>query len=102
MNEPERINYIIEHFEDGNAADFARKIGKSAPSVSKLRRGQYSFMSYADEIARAYPSLNCRWLLTGIGDPLAKEMSYRKTTEKLDSVIQSLEGAIARLERIDD
>jgi len=98
MTEAERINYIIEHFEGGNAADFARKIGKSAPAVSKLRKGQYRFLSYVDVIAKAYPTINCRWLLTGYGEPEAPETSRSSMKTRLDRLTDAVDAVIERLE----
>ena len=86
MEGKDRVEFIINHFEAGNAASFARKIGKSKSAVSKLRRGIYGFTSYADKIAVAYPLINCRWLLTGDGDPVAREATEDEILSRLDRI----------------
>ena len=93
MTIAERITYIIDNFCDGNANEFARKtrIGKSA--VSMLRKGAWEdrgIGAYAERIAMAFPRINCRWLLTGVGAPCAKEATQGEVSAKLDKVISML------------
>lgn len=77
MNSAERINYIIETLCDGIAQVFCDKTGIGKSQVSLLRSGKLGpdIGPYAGRIARAFPDVNCRWLLTGEGEPLGKSGS---------------------------
>ena len=88
MTEIERIQFIIDSYEDGNAASFAKRIGTSPSSVSKLRKGVFNIGAFAEKIARAYPNLNCRWLLTGEGQPAAPEPPRDAIEKRLAMMIR--------------
>ena len=93
MTEIERIQYIIDSYEDGNAASFAKRIGTSPSSVSKLRKGLFGIGAFAEKIARAYPRLNCRWLLTGEGTPLSEELSKDAIEKRLNEIVRLIKKA---------
>lgn len=88
MNETERVQFIIDRFEAGSARAFADRIGVSESSVSKLRKGKFRISSFAVAIARNYPLINCRWLLTGDGNPVVQEATRDEITAKLDTLIE--------------
>lgn len=70
---PERISWIAGHFEDGNLRSLGRRIGVTGQAVSAWTRAEASPSSAAlSALAVEYPTLNCYWLLTGEGDPLAE------------------------------
>ena len=74
MNSTERINHIIDVLCDGVAQNFSDRTGIGKSQVSLLRSGKLGadIGPYAERIARAFPELNCRWLLTGEGSPLGE------------------------------
>lgn len=88
MTEQERIEYLVA--KEGSAVAFARKIGTTEASVSKLRSGVFHIGRFAVRIAEAYPSLNCRWLLTGEGDPFAPEISESEIARRLGAIEDKL------------
>lgn len=93
MNTSERINHIIDAFCDGNANEFCRKTGITKSVTSRLRSGelgQNGIGAYAERIALAFPAVNCRWLLTGMGKPGAKEDSPGTISKKLDAILKIL------------
>lgn len=69
---PDRIEWIASTFEEGNLRALGRRIGVTGQAVSAWTRGEARPASEAlSALARTYPELNCRWLLTGKGEPLA-------------------------------
>ncbi|HKK28640.1 MAG TPA: helix-turn-helix transcriptional regulator [Gemmatimonadota bacterium] len=70
-NWPDRIEWIASTFEDGNLRALGRRIGVTGQAVSAWTRGEARPAGEAlSALARTYPGLNCRWLLTGRGEPL--------------------------------
>lgn len=68
---PERILWIARTFEDGNLRALGRTLGVSGQAVSAWTRGETRPSSEAlAAMARSYPQLDCRWLLTGDGHPV--------------------------------
>lgn len=88
MTEQERIEYLVA--KEGSAAAFARRIGTTEASVSKLRRGVFFIGRFSVRIAESYPSLNCRWLLTGEGEPFAPEISTPEIAKRLQAIEEKL------------
>lgn len=88
MIERDRIEYLVSL--EGSAAAFARKIGTTEASVSKLRSGVFHIGRFAVRIAEAYPSLNCRWLLTGEGEPFIDEPSQSEVSMRLSRIEKKL------------
>lgn len=92
MSEKERIEVLIK--KAGSGRKFADLINTSSSSITKLKDGRFHITSFADRIAQAFPDLNCRWLLTGEGEPFAKEAQegeikaeLRALSEKMDKVL---------------
>lgn len=93
MKPSERINYIIDAFCGGNANVFSRKTGIGKSAVSVLRKGagdERGIGSYAERIANAFPKVNCRWLLTGDGEPGGRDMPPEDISKKLDLILRRL------------
>jgi transcriptional regulator with XRE-family HTH domain len=68
----QRLNFIVNTFEGGNQAEFARRIGVRSGVVGDMfgkRRNKPSF-DVLGKIALAYPQLRVEWLLTGEGEML--------------------------------
>ena len=103
MTEAERINHLINVLEGGNGAAFARKIGVSVPSLSKMRRGHFGIRLKIDAIVKAYPSVSRAWLETGEGYPgdltvdLVKAY-YEDKMKRKEKVIDQLMKRIEELE----
>lgn len=93
MTEQERIEVLIK--KAGSGRKLADLINTSSSSITKLKDGRFHITAFADRIARAFPDLNCRWLLTGEGDPFAKEAQegeikaeLRALSEKMDRLLK--------------
>ena len=71
MTEQERIEVLIK--KAGSGRELARLINTSPSSITKIKSGRFRIGVFADRLAVAFPDLNCRWLLTGEGEPFAKE-----------------------------
>jgi hypothetical protein len=70
----QRLNFIVNTFEGGNQAEFARRIGVRSGVVGDMfgkRRNKPSF-DVLGKIALAYPQLRVEWLLTGEGEALKR------------------------------
>lgn len=92
MNQQERIDILIE--KAGSGSKLAEMISTTSASLSKLRTGKFHIEAFAPRIAQAFPDVNCRWLLTGEGEPFSKEADegeiraeLRALSEKMDKVL---------------
>jgi phage repressor protein C with HTH and peptisase S24 domain len=68
----QRLNFLVDNLENGNQADFARRIGVRSGVVGDMfgkRRNKPSFDVLA-KIVAAYPQLRVEWLLSGEGEML--------------------------------
>lgn len=93
MKPSERINHIIDTFCGGNANEFARRTGINKSAISTLRKGAWDdrgIGTYAERIARAFPRVNCRWLLTGNGKPGGRDVPPADISQKLDMILRRL------------
>ena len=103
MTEAERIEYLISVLENGNGAEFARRVGISNASISRIRKGDFGIRLKIDAILRAYPSVNRTWLETGEGYPgdltidLVKA-HYEKKIRRNELLIDHLMNRIKELE----
>lgn len=96
MNAPERISFLVETLEGGNAKRFSEKTGISPQSVSCLRHGKYQIGRFIQRIAAAYPDVNVKWLKTGEGEPLLSVPEKGVILSK----IEGLEKEVRRLSRL--
>jgi hypothetical protein len=77
----QRLNLLVDTFENGVKAAFARKAGISPQGAQELlagRKGDPSFKVLV-KILESYPTVNANWLVLGIG-----EMLLPKPTEWVD------------------
>lgn len=93
MTEAERIEFIIQVLESGNASAFGKKIGISPANAGKMRKGQIGFRLNKEAILSAYPQIKREWLETGEGYP---------GDLTVDLVRSHYEAKIARQERTID
>lgn len=99
MTTAERINYIVDHLCDGNANEFCRKTGIAKSTVSRLRSGalgKNGIGSFAEKIAVGFRQVNCRWLLTGDGEPFAKEAAEGEIKAELRALRDAVEELAKR------
>ena len=96
MNDAERISYLVDTLEGGNARRFAAKTGIPTQSVSCLRHGKYKIGRFVSRIAAAYPDVNVTWLQKGEGTPLLSFSEKSDIMAKLDS----LEREVKRLVKL--
>lgn len=95
MTEAERIDYLVRILEKGSAKDFGKKIGVSAPVVSRMRKGTIGIRTKIEGIVAAYPSISMDWLLTGEGYPgdltidLVKTR-YERELKRVNAVVDQL------------
>lgn len=93
MSEQERVEVLI--IQAGSATKLAELIKSTPSSITKLRVGRFHITAFADRIAQAFPDLNCRWLLTGEGEPFSQEVTdgeikakLRALSEKVDRLLK--------------
>lgn len=66
----ERIQWILERYEDGSRRAMGRKVGLSGQAISAWARGETKPSGEGlAAIIRTYPEIRARWLLTGNGAP---------------------------------
>lgn len=104
MTEAERIEFIIQVLESGNASAFGSKIGVSPATASKMRKGQIGFRLNKEAILSAYPQIRREWLETGEGYPgdLTVDLVrsyYEEKITKAERVIDHLMRRIDELEK---
>ncbi|MBD2769668.1 helix-turn-helix domain-containing protein [Hymenobacter sp. BT664] len=68
----QRLNLLVDTFEKGKKAPFARKIGVSAQAVQEMLMGRKSDPSFKVlvRILEEYPSVSSDWLVLGQGQML--------------------------------
>lgn len=93
MDAKERIRYVIDMFEGGNASRFAQRLGISRYAVSRMCNGKASVSQHAAAIAKAYPLVNPAWLVSGEGEPplsLSELERVEKMAERLHEDLKKL------------
>lgn len=66
----ERIQWILDQYEDGSRRAMGRKVGLSGQAISAWARGETKPSGEGlAAIIQTYPELRARWLLTGHGSP---------------------------------
>ncbi len=66
----ERIQWILDRYEDGSRRAMGRKVGLSGQAISAWARGDTKPSGEGlAAIIRTYPEIRARWLLTGRGAP---------------------------------
>lgn len=99
MDAQERIRYVIDMFEGGNASRFAQRLGISKYAVSRMCNGKASVTPHAAAIVKAYPLVSMAWLLTGEGKP---PLSFSEL-ERVEKMAERLHGELKKLnERLDE
>lgn len=96
MNDAERVSYLVDILEGGNARAFSEKTSISEQSVSCLRHGKYKLNRFLMRIATAYPDVNIHWLSSGEGEPLRSVSEKGVVLMKLES----LEREVRRLSKV--
>lgn len=102
MDTQERIRYVIDMFEGGNASRFALRLGISRFAVSRMCNGKASVSQHAAAIAKAYPLVNPAWLVSGEGEPplsLSALERVEKMAEKLHEDLKKLAERLDEVER---
>lgn len=102
MDAKERIRYVIDAFEGGNSARFARKVGISKYAVCRMCAGTASVAPHAAAITAAYPLVSMAWLLTGEGNPplsLSELERVNELTERLHNDLKKLNERLDEVER---
>lgn len=96
MNTAERISFLVDTMEGGNARRFSEKTGIRTQSISCLRHGKYQIGRFVQRITTAYPDVNVKWLQTGEGEPLLSGPEKGLVLAK----IESLEQEVRRLSKL--
>ena len=68
----ERILLIINHFCEGNKAEFARRVGELPQTVSGWLKRENG-LKVLNKILEAFNEVNSSWLITGEGEMLKSE-----------------------------
>lgn len=103
MTESERIEYLISVLENGNGAEFARRVGISNTAMSRIRNAEFGIKRKIDAILRAYPSVNRTWLETGEGYPgdLTIDLVKAHYEKKIQLQEQIISNLITQINGID-
>jgi hypothetical protein len=96
MKPEERISYLVDTLEGGNAKRFSEKTGICPQSVSALRHGKYGIGRFVQRIADAYPEVSVRWLKTGEGEPT----KHKAEKSRLEAKIDTLAKEVMRLSKM--
>ena len=102
MDAKERIRYVIDVFEGGNAKRFADKVGISKFAASRMCTGRTSVRLHAAAIAAAYPFVSPAWLVSGKGEPpcpLSDLERVEKMAEKLHKELLKLNRRLDEVEK---
>ena len=102
MDTQERIRYVIDMFEGGNASRFALRLGISRFAVSRMCNGKASVSQHAAAIAKAYPLVSPAWLVSGKGEPplsLSELERVEKMAERLHEDLKTLNERLDEVER---
>ena len=65
-----RVRWVLDELSEGNQSAFARRVGITQQAVSKIAAGGGVSGEVLERIARAFPTVNPEWLLTGRGQRL--------------------------------
>lgn len=66
----ERIQWLLDEYEDGSRRAMGRKVGLSGQAISAWARGETKPSGEGlAAIIETYPEIRARWLLTGQGAP---------------------------------
>ncbi len=80
-------------------AAFAKKIDIKQPTLwSQMRSVNGPSSVTLENIARAFPNLNCNWLLRGEGDMLINDTAQDKRLDNLIDVISMQQETIRNLQ----
>ena len=76
----ERLEIFIKHL-DITVEEFCRITHLKRGTVDKARKGKHGpRVETLDGITKGYPQLNLRWLITGEGEMLQRQLSKEETT----------------------
>lgn len=95
------VEYLIEVYEDGNASEFARKIGVNRSRVSEIRGGRRSVEAYIPRLLDVYPDVPEKFYRTfdeGILPSSVLLLRYRKENTRLWEIVRSLNSRMFMLE----
>jgi hypothetical protein len=107
----QRLNMIVDTFERGVKAAFARKAGISTQGVQELLAGRKGAPSFKvlTKILESYPTVDANWLVLGRGPmlqaqaPITASETVGASTSALSSQqLQEVADRIFRLEMADD
>lgn len=92
----QRINFLIDHYTDGNVSSFSRKLeGVNTQTLNRifnrdLRNDKYPTPSTELLIAicTAFPEVNANWLLMGIGDTFVKKDNQSNDNDWKEKYLQ--------------
>lgn len=72
----ERINFLINHYTQGNVSSFAEKVGLTRQLVNRLFHPDISSHKYPSpslnmltSILKNFPEVDANWLMIGVGEP---------------------------------
>jgi len=92
----ERIQWILDQYEDGSRRAMGRKVGLSGQAISAWARGETKPSGEGlAAIIQTYPELRARWLLTGHGAPriAAADPARLVAAGSRDETVTSEDGA---------
>ena len=98
MTVKNRLTQFLE-YKEIKQAEFCRSINVSTAFVSSMRVSIQP--DKIKSIALAYPELNIKWLITGIGDMLEPNNEHiNQTLEYLSEVVNALKSKDEQIDRL--
>lgn len=77
----ERINFLINHYTQGNVSSFADRIGLTRQLVNRLFHPDLSSNKYPSpslnmltSILQNFPEVDANWFMIGEGEPFKKDL----------------------------
>lgn len=95
MTEAERLDFLILTLANGRSVDFAKAIGITSPTLSRIKKGELNLAPRISNILKAYPQVDPKWLMTGEGYP--GDLSVALVKEHYEAKIKRLEMIIDRI-----
>lgn len=91
MSINERIQRLIDDFENGNQKAFSEKLGVAPSSLNGIVGARQSDPSskILNKILDVYANVNAEWLLTGNDPMLRKDKPYQEVSPPLDVVTEA-------------
>lgn len=95
----ERVGWIVDTLEGGNASAVARRAGLTPQAITRIARGGSPTGDTLASLLRAYPSLSAEWLMLGREPRLHASAAHDRFSAAVLEAVQAFEAALANARR---